>query len=420
MTATSEPNVSASRTEISREMTSSFDQRIAELLSDRVELQRDVILWQRWVRYATVVVLSGIALLFGASPPARVWIPLGASVAIYVLLNILAASLVSRSSIDQRRDWLPDVVLVGDVAVIAALIYLSAPPSQAYRVLLLGVLVLQLAVFYFGRRAGLIAGGLTLLAYITLSLLVPPFVDGPRPVQPVVAFNASLFAFVAAVLVTTFGTFRERMNRFRQVWKRAELGDLGGALDTDGDRFPDDLTLLGRSFNEMRGRLIELIGTDPLTGCLNRRAMETRLNREWRQAKRRGSTIALLAIDLDYFKQINDTYGHPAGDVVLQTLGEIMKTTARETDSVARMGGDEFMVLLPDTGWQGAMTFAERLRRNVHEHAFVADDRRLEITISVGVALARGTDPVSAEDLLEAADRSLYKAKSGGRNRISA
>jgi diguanylate cyclase (GGDEF)-like protein len=98
-----------------------------------------------------------------------------------------------------------------------------------------------------------------------------------------------------------------------------------------------------------------------------------------------------------------------------------MRSTARETDTVARLGGDEFVIMLPDTAWQGAMTFAERLRRNVDEHRFeLTPGNILPITISVGVALGKGSDPVTHDDLLQSADRALYKAKSGGRNRICA
>ena len=97
-----------------------------------------------------------------------------------------------------------------------------------------------------------------------------------------------------------------------------------------------------------------------------------------------------------------------------------MHDTARDTDVVARLGGDEFVIVLPDTGWQGALTFAERLRRRVDEFDFAAPHSPGPITISLGVALARGTAPVSPELLLQEADRSLYKAKSGGRNRIFA
>jgi diguanylate cyclase (GGDEF)-like protein len=97
-----------------------------------------------------------------------------------------------------------------------------------------------------------------------------------------------------------------------------------------------------------------------------------------------------------------------------------MIRTARDSDVVARMGGDEFVVLLPDTSWQGAMTFAERLRRQVDDQIFEFETLKLQITISIGVSLARGTDAVEPEHLLQEADRSLYRAKSEGRNRIVA
>jgi diguanylate cyclase (GGDEF)-like protein len=225
---------------------------------------------------------------------------------------------------------------------------------------------------------------------------------------------------VSGLLVVAYGNFRARMNRLRLFCKLVEDGDLAPALVLGVETRPDDLTLLAKSFDAMRMRLAEQIGTDPLTGCLNRRALETRLRAEWRQAKRRGSTVAVLAIDLDHFKSINDTRGHPSGDIVLQELAGIMKATVRDTDAVARVGGDEFVIVLPDTGWQGALTFAERMRRKVDDFPFGAASGAISLTISVGVALARGTDPISPEMLLQEADRSLYKAKSGGRNRIFA
>jgi diguanylate cyclase (GGDEF)-like protein len=235
-----------------------------------------------------------------------------------------------------------------------------------------------------------------------------------------VAFTAGLFTLVSAVLISAYGSFRERMNRLRLFCKLVEDGDLHPSLDLGIDRRPDDLTLLARSFDAMRARLSEQIGTDPLTGCLNRRALETLLRAELRQARRRANTLAVLAIDLDHFKEINDTYGHPFGDLVLADLAAIMKSTARDTDAVARLGGDEFVVVLPDTGWEGALTFAERIRRRVDEHLFASPTARMHVTISIGVALARGTDPVSPATLLQDADQSLYRAKSGGRNRVFA
>ena len=115
---------------------------------------------------------------------------------------------------------------------------------------------------------------------------------------------------------------------------------------------------------------------------------------------------------------------------MLQTVARILKQTVRETDVVARPGGDEFVLILPDTGWQGATTFAERLRANVDDHRFGSEPTPLGVTISVGVAVMRGSETSTPEavrlgrmgpaELLEEADRSLYRAKSAGRNRISA
>jgi diguanylate cyclase (GGDEF)-like protein len=244
-------------------------------------------------------------------------------------------------------------------------------------------------------------------------------VPGDRPGMLTVIGSVLAYSVVSGVSVATFGSFRARMNALRQFCKRVEVGDLTVAYDTEHERRPDDLTLLARSVDTMRQRLIELVGTDPLTGCLNRRALEMRLKREWRAARRRDANLAVLGIDVDNFKPINDNHGHPVGDAVLKELALVMRETARDTDVIARVGGDEFVLLLPDTGWQGAVTFAERLRRQVDEGRF-GGDARLPVTISVGIALARGTDDVKASDLLEEADRSLYRAKTGGRNRVGA
>jgi diguanylate cyclase (GGDEF)-like protein len=417
-----EPASLPARTDnVTREMSATWSAIRSEIQQDSADLHREVLLWQRWVRYAVSALMTfgAIVLLQSRGVGPEGWIPVGVATGVYLVIVILSAWYLKRSAGQRLVPWLTAVVVVGDVVMMTGLIMLSSPPSQFHRVLLLGLLVIQLTVFYFGLRLGLWATLLVLTAYLTSSLVLPAWVPGPQPTPMVIAFNGAIFLFVASVLTITFGGFRQRMNALRVFCKRVEIGDLGGAYDLEDDTRPDELTLLARSLDTMRSRLIELIGTDPLTGCLNRRALETRLRREWRQAKRRGSVLALLVVDLDHFKTVNDTHGHPVGDVVLQELAEIMRTTARETDAVSRVGGDEFVIVLPDTAWQGAMAFAERLRRNVDEHTFGGDEM-LEITISVGVAHARGTDSLTAEELLEQADRNLYKAKDGGRNRISA
>jgi diguanylate cyclase (GGDEF)-like protein len=386
---------------------------------DRESLVRDALLWQRWVRYAGLLALVVLALVLGERSNRDMLIPVASVALAYVLCVALTGERIRRAA-TVHASRLPALLVTADVLALAALVWLTGSPAVAARMLLGALLVVQLAVFYFGWGLGIYAAVLSALAYIAITLVLPPQVGGAAPALRDVAFTAGLFTLVSAVLISAYGSFRERMNRLRLFCKLVEDGDLHPVLDLGVDKRPDDLTLLAQSFESMRVRLGEQIGTDPLTGCLNRRAFETRLRTELRQAKRRANTLAVLAIDLDHFKTINDTHGHPFGDLVLTGLANIMKETARDTDAVARLGGDEFVVVLPDTGWEGALTFAERIRRRVDETTFSSPRASMRITISVGVALARGTDPISATALMQEADQSLYKAKSGGRNRVFA
>ena len=387
------------------------------LSRDQSELQREVVLWQRWIRYlALFVVLTATALFTdkGKFPVA----PLALVALVYVAIVFLSGVVVQKFPKLTSKPWLRGAIVTSDLLMVGALVYMTGIPQVSQRFLIVALLFVALAAFYFGAWLGVYATALSALTYLMIGEVLPPFIEGPRPVSS--AINVALFALVAIVLTYTFGSFRRRMDELRRFCKLVEEGDLVSGMDMTKARFPDDLTLLARSFEKMRAGLADQIGTDPLTGCMNRRSLEARLRSDWRLAKRRSTHIAVVAIDLDHFKQINDTRGHPVGDMVLQQLTGIMKATARDTDSVARFGGDEFVLVLPDTGWQGALTFAERLRRRVDDFTFGPPGSAMTVTISVGVALARGTDPISPEDLLKEADRSLYKAKEQGRNRVFA
>ena len=369
------------------------------------------------MRYLAVLVLCGGAVALSGRPNELALIPLAAVGVGYVAWVYLTGLAVQHAPALTKGQWLPTLLVTADLGTIGAIIYITTPPLLSYRFLILALLSVQFAAFYFGWGLGIYAAVLSAVMYALIAHAMAPVVAGPRPSG---MLDVALFALVAGLLTYTFGSFRARMNRLRLFCKVIEEGDLGSNLDLTTAKYPDDLTLLARSFDAMRNGLAEQIGTDALTGCMNRRALESRLKSDWRLAKRRGTHVALAAIDLDHFKQINDSRGHPVGDVVLQQLAGIMKSTARDTDAVARFGGDEFVILLPDTGWQGALTFAERLRRRVDDFTFGPPGSPMTITISVGVALARGTDPISPEELLKEADRSLYKAKQQGRNRVFA
>ncbi len=166
-------------------------------------------------------------------------------------------------------------------------------------------------------------------------------------------------------------------------------------------------------------RLEQLAHTDPLTQILNRRALTERITAEMERALRYDATLALLMIDLDHFKRVNDTFGHLVGDDVLRDVAQLLTETIRGNDIVARYGGEEFLVLLPETDDAGAESFAERIRVAVEAHEFnsAAEGSVLRLTASIGVAVFPAARIESVEDLFARADAALYRAKADGRNR---
>jgi diguanylate cyclase (GGDEF)-like protein len=173
----------------------------------------------------------------------------------------------------------------------------------------------------------------------------------------------------------------------------------------------------------VRTRLYEqaerLATTDGLTGLLNRRTFNAQLQRRLREAQRYNRPLSLLLLDIDHFKKVNDTHGHPAGDAVLRGVAQLAQKQARETDMVARYGGEEIALILPETDGRGAHAIGERIRKGVAAAAHPTQQGNLRVTVSIGVATWPGSPP-EAEGLLQAADKALYRAKEGGRNRVCA
>ena len=393
-------------------------------ISDKVTAigaERQVLLWQSWSRYvAAALTLAAAAVQRFSGSGTNQWVALAGVALAYAGTTRTVAWLLQKTPADAVPRRLLGVVLANDLVAAASVVYLTAAVRDYDRLLILGLVAVQLAVVYYGLSFAVWGLLSTLAAYIAGSLFLSPIRSGPPADGWALVTYSALYLFAGCTVLFAFGSFRSRMTALRRLCHDVEAGELGTPFGTVADRCPDDLSLLARSVDDMRHRLIELIGTDPLTECLNRRALETRLARECRQARRRGTPLSVLAIDVDHFKPINDTYGHPFGDYVLQTVADIMNETARDTDAVARLGGDEFILVLPDTGTQGATAFAERLRSNVDEHVFGNHRQSLPVTISVGVMVAPEIGDLSPAALLAAADRNLYRAKSAGRNRISA
>ncbi len=161
-----------------------------------------------------------------------------------------------------------------------------------------------------------------------------------------------------------------------------------------------------------------LAKTDELTGCLSRRYLMERLENELERAVRYERLLGVVMFDIDDFKRLNDTHGHTTGDAALRSIGEVLRRSLRTADFVGRYGGDEFLLVLPETSAYGTHQLAERIRNGVHRREFDLRGGTLRLTVSGGVAGFPDADVMTPEDLIDRADQALYEAKAAGRNRV--
>jgi len=175
-----------------------------------------------------------------------------------------------------------------------------------------------------------------------------------------------------------------------------------------------------RERTKIQAELVEIAGSDPLTGLRTRRVLDNRIEEECRRARRSGTRLSVLFVDIDHFKGFNDLFGHAAGDQAIAAVSAAIKgALKRPADLAARYGGEEFVILLPDTRPVGALTVAEELRQRVHQLAIAhpGNDHNF-VTISIGCATTVPESTLDASDLMRRADNALYRAKMQGRNRI--
>jgi len=169
---------------------------------------------------------------------------------------------------------------------------------------------------------------------------------------------------------------------------------------------------------ELQGELARWARTDPLTGAFNRRSMEAAALRETARCQRYGNTLSIIVVDIDNFKHLNDTRGHAAGDCALQALVRRLNCMLRQQDSLARMGGEEFAILLPDTSGSAALSIAERVRQSLADLEVPFETGPVRMTVCAGVA---ELNPACGwEEMMRRADSAMYAAKRHGRNRVSA
>ena len=178
------------------------------------------------------------------------------------------------------------------------------------------------------------------------------------------------------------------------------------------------VVVLHRQVQAKNRQLEEMALTDPLTGLANRRAIDIWITRQLSAAARHDFPIWVAICDLDHFKKVNDTYGHEAGDMVLKTFAQILKTNTRQSNICGRHGGEEFLNIITHVERDNSVIAFERIRKQMENQKFTFNNQTFSVTTSMGIAGFRGTRPPAFADLLAQADEALYSAKHKGRNRI--
>lgn len=178
----------------------------------------------------------------------------------------------------------------------------------------------------------------------------------------------------------------------------------------------DELRQKNRQLEEMLQKVEILAITDPLTGLFNRRRFEAVLDNEFSRSVRYDAPFACLMIDIDHFKKVNDEFGHHTGDLVLKEVAQLLRSNARDVDTVARWGGEEFVILLPQTRKESGIASASRVQKIIGGHEFPGIEK--VITVSIGIAGVPDPSIDSGEKLINACDLALYEAKRKGRNRV--
>jgi two-component system cell cycle response regulator len=189
-------------------------------------------------------------------------------------------------------------------------------------------------------------------------------------------------------------------------------------LQEQNQKLLESLSLKNDELNKANSKLQEIAITDPLTGLFNRRYFLSRLAEEFHRSRRYNDPFVVAMLDLDHFKQVNDSYGHQAGDLVLKDIAELVQHTVRFHDLIGRYGGEEFFLLLCNTELPGARSTAERIRKKVEKRVFVSGQASFGVTLSIGLAPFPHPLIQSIEDLIRCADDALYQAKQRGRNRV--
>ena len=292
------------------------------------------------------------------------------------------------------------------------------------------IMVLKVRLESWGYRTASAYNGMDAIAYveatppdlILLDVMMPEM-DGNEVARHIKANKA--LPFIPIIMQTALDSTDSKVTGLEAgaddyITKPIDFAELKARLRSmlRIKRLQEALEEREKELLEVNERLTYMSQTDALTGLDNRRHLNERIEEMFSHAKRLNEPYSLVMCDLDKFKSVNDTYGHQAGDEVLKQLADILKDEAREIDRVGRYGGEEFMLLLPGTVLDAAVTFAERVRKRIEGNTFTFPGGTLTRTSSFGVAGWPHPQIEQCDDLVRTADDALYVAKETGRNKV--
>ena len=331
-----------------------------------------------------LVVMSAVAAAgLASTSEVRVWTACS-------VLGLIAVYAAIRSGWSRRfKDPALTLAQILYAITCCAAAFVIAGPARGVTLPILAI-ILMFGIFGLTTRQML---GVLVYSLVAFGVASGVVAARDEPDYPTVVAAAYVGMVVVVLLSSTFLTTRVQSTREHLRRQKAELAQ---ALE----------------------QIRQLATHDDLTGLLNRRAMLDRMQLEQRRSLRSGSPLLIAQLDIDHFKAVNDTHGHAAGDLVLQSFADTVRRNVRDTDVLARWGGEEFVLLLCDTPASDAVTLMERLRQAVQAMQVPVAQGGQPITVTVSIGLARHTPADPLAGTLERADRALYAAKAGGRNRV--
>ena len=333
--------------------------------------------------FCLVVMNSVAAAGLASTSEVRVWTACS-------VLGLIAVYAAIRSGWSRRfKDPALTLAQILYAITCCAAAFVIAGPARGVTLPILAI-ILMFGIFGLTTRQML---GVLVYSLVAFGVASGVVAARDEPDYPPVVAAAYVGMVVVVLLSSTFLTTRVQSTREHLRRQKAELAQ---ALE----------------------QIRQLATHDDLTGLLNRRAMLDRMQLEQHRSLRSGSPLLIAQLDIDHFKAVNDTHGHAAGDLVLQSFADTVRRNVRDTDVLARWGGEEFVLLLCDTPAADAVTLMERLRQAVQAMQVPVPQSGGPITVTVSIGLARHTPADPLAGTLERADRALYAAKAGGRNRV--